>query len=82
MGVSLSFFFLALQIEAVYLFVVGDCKVDTVRLLRTRRMKNAQPIHCVSFNARREETIKRLKELSHRTAGRYEGNILVGPNYR
>uniref|UniRef100_A0A3B3QQH6 von Willebrand factor A domain containing 3B n=1 Tax=Paramormyrops kingsleyae TaxID=1676925 RepID=A0A3B3QQH6_9TELE len=59
------------KLEAVYLFVVGDCKVDTARLLKTRRMKNAQPIHCVSFNARREETIKRLKELSHHTAGRF-----------
>ncbi|XP_048855369.1 von Willebrand factor A domain-containing protein 3B-like [Brienomyrus brachyistius] len=59
------------KLEAVYLFAVGDGKVDTARLLRTRRMKNAQAIHCVSFNAKRKETIKGLKELSHRTAGRF-----------
>ncbi|KAL4656851.1 von Willebrand factor A domain-containing protein 3B-like [Arapaima gigas] len=57
------------EVEAVYLFAVGDFDGREAELLTA--VKNPSlPIHCVSFNAKRKETIQTLRELSQLTAGR------------
>ncbi|KAJ8407275.1 hypothetical protein AAFF_G00278490 [Aldrovandia affinis] len=58
-------------IEAVYLFAVGDFKDKLTDLLRKELTRNVCPIHTVSFNAKKKETIDVLKELSQLTAGRF-----------
>ncbi|XP_058885475.1 von Willebrand factor A domain-containing protein 3B-like isoform X2 [Acipenser ruthenus] len=56
-------------VEAVYLFAAGDFKEAMVDLLTA--FPSMCPVHTVSFNAKHEGTIKLLKDLSHRTAGRF-----------
>ncbi|XP_077199562.1 von Willebrand factor A domain-containing protein 3B isoform X2 [Paroedura picta] len=58
-------------IEAVYYFVVGDLPERMKHLLLQKISRSPCPIHTVSFNAREEETITFLKELSHQTSGRF-----------
>ncbi|KAL8190156.1 UNVERIFIED_CONTAM: hypothetical protein K2H54_041748 [Gekko kuhli] len=58
-------------IEAVYYFVVGDLPERMKHLFLQKTLRSPRPIHTVSFNAREEETITFLKELSHQTSGRF-----------
>uniref|UniRef100_A0A8C8S3D7 Uncharacterized protein n=1 Tax=Pelusios castaneus TaxID=367368 RepID=A0A8C8S3D7_9SAUR len=58
-------------IEAVYYFAVGDVPKDMKHLLLQKVSNSPYAIHTVSFNAREEETIIFLKELSQLTSGRY-----------
>uniref|UniRef100_A0A8D0E9G9 von Willebrand factor A domain-containing protein 3B n=1 Tax=Salvator merianae TaxID=96440 RepID=A0A8D0E9G9_SALMN len=56
-------------IEAVYYFVVGDMPECMKHLLLQKITRSPCPVHTVSFNAREEETIAFLKELSQLTTG-------------
>ncbi|RLW07769.1 hypothetical protein DV515_00003801 [Chloebia gouldiae] len=58
-------------VEAVYYFAVGDVPVDTKQLLLEKVSDGSCPVNTVSFNARKDETIIFLKELSHLTSGRF-----------
>ncbi|XP_039246500.1 von Willebrand factor A domain-containing protein 3B isoform X5 [Pipra filicauda] len=58
-------------VEAVYYFAVGDVPVDTKQLLLEKVSDGPCPINTVSFNAREEETIIFLKELSRLASGRF-----------
>ncbi|KAG9348945.1 hypothetical protein JZ751_029262, partial [Albula glossodonta] len=58
-------------VEAVYLFTVGDFEDNLTDLLRKKLVKSVCPIHTVSFNAKKKETIQVLKELSQLTTGRF-----------
>ncbi|XP_062831442.1 von Willebrand factor A domain-containing protein 3B isoform X2 [Anolis carolinensis] len=57
--------------EAVYYFVVGDMLECTRHLLLEKISQISCPVHSVSFNAREEDTITFLKELSQLTTGRF-----------
>ncbi|CAI5772132.1 DUF4537 domain-containing protein [Podarcis lilfordi] len=57
--------------EAVYYFTVGDMPECMRHLLLQKISRCPCPVHTVSFNAREEETIALLKELSHLTTGRF-----------
>uniref|UniRef100_A0ABM5FYS0 von Willebrand factor A domain-containing protein 3B isoform X2 n=1 Tax=Pogona vitticeps TaxID=103695 RepID=A0ABM5FYS0_9SAUR len=57
--------------EAVYYFVVGDMPECLKHLLLQKISRSPCPVHSVSFNAREEETINFLKELSQVTSGRF-----------
>ncbi|XP_010291230.1 PREDICTED: LOW QUALITY PROTEIN: von Willebrand factor A domain-containing protein 3B [Phaethon lepturus] len=58
-------------VEAVYYFAVGDVPVDTKQLLLEKVSHGPCPVNTVSFNAREDETIIFLKELSHLASGRF-----------
>ncbi|XP_027530665.1 von Willebrand factor A domain-containing protein 3B isoform X3 [Neopelma chrysocephalum] len=58
-------------VEAVYYFAVGDVPVDTKQLLLEKVSDGPCPINTVSFNAREDETIIFLKELSRLASGRF-----------
>ncbi|XP_071602373.1 von Willebrand factor A domain-containing protein 3B isoform X4 [Heliangelus exortis] len=58
-------------IEAVYYFAVGDVSVDTKQLLLEMVSHGPCPVNTVSFNAREDETIVFLKELSRLASGRF-----------
>ncbi|TRZ19423.1 hypothetical protein HGM15179_007691 [Zosterops borbonicus] len=58
-------------VEAVYYFTVGDVPVDTKQLLLEKVSDGSCPVNTVSFNAREDETIIFLKELSHLASGRF-----------
>ncbi|KAL2310675.1 hypothetical protein Nmel_002341, partial [Mimus melanotis] len=58
-------------VEAVYYFAVGDVPVDTKKLLLEKVSDGSRPVNTVSFNAREDETIIFLKELSHLASGRF-----------
>ncbi|XP_070607050.1 von Willebrand factor A domain-containing protein 3B isoform X3 [Erythrolamprus reginae] len=57
--------------EAVYYFVVGDIPECAKHLLLQKISRSLCPIHTVSFNAREEETVAFLKDLSQLTSGRF-----------
>lgn len=59
-----------LQIEAIYYFVVGDVPKESQELLLQRVLEIPYPVCTVSFNARREETVAFLKDLSAKTNSR------------
>ncbi|XP_054831013.1 von Willebrand factor A domain-containing protein 3B [Eublepharis macularius] len=58
-------------VEAVYYFVVGDLPECMKHLVLQKISQSPCPVHTVTFNAREEETITFLKELSHLTSGRF-----------
>ncbi|GAB0178874.1 von Willebrand factor A domain-containing protein 3B [Grus japonensis] len=58
-------------VEAVYYFAVGDVPLDTKQLLLEKVSDGPCPVNTVSFNAREDETIIFLKDLSHLAAGRF-----------
>uniref|UniRef100_A0A8C3RJ88 VWFA domain-containing protein n=1 Tax=Chelydra serpentina TaxID=8475 RepID=A0A8C3RJ88_CHESE len=58
-------------VEAVYYFTVGDFPKDMKQLLLQKVSNSPYPIHTVSFNAKEEETIIFLKEMSQLTSGRF-----------
>nr|XP_006244922.1 von Willebrand factor A domain-containing protein 3B isoform X2 [Rattus norvegicus] len=58
-------------IEAIYYFVVGDVPQKSRKLLLQRILEVPHPVCTVSFNARGEDTIAFLKDLSARTHGRF-----------
>ncbi|XP_059695446.1 von Willebrand factor A domain-containing protein 3B [Haemorhous mexicanus] len=58
-------------VEAVYYFAVGDVPADTKQLLLETVSDVSCPVNMVSFNAREDETILFLKELSHLASGRF-----------
>ncbi|XP_009947848.1 PREDICTED: von Willebrand factor A domain-containing protein 3B, partial [Leptosomus discolor] len=58
-------------VEAVYYFAVGDVPVDTKQLLLEKVSDGPCPVNAVSFNAREDETIIFLKELSRLASGRF-----------
>ncbi|EMP32473.1 von Willebrand factor A domain-containing protein 3B [Chelonia mydas] len=58
-------------VEAVYYFTVGDFPKDMKQLLLQKVSNSPYPIHTVSFNAKEEETILFLKEMSQLTSGRF-----------
>ncbi|XP_043347253.1 von Willebrand factor A domain-containing protein 3B isoform X2 [Dermochelys coriacea] len=58
-------------VEAVYYFTVGDFPKDMTQLLLQKVSNSPYPIHIVSFNAKEEETILFLKEMSQLTSGRF-----------
>ncbi|XP_076215216.1 von Willebrand factor A domain-containing protein 3B [Aptenodytes patagonicus] len=58
-------------VEAVYYFAVGDVPVDTKQLLLEKVSDGPCPVNTVSFNAREDETILFLKELSCLASGRF-----------
>uniref|UniRef100_A0A8D0EB17 Uncharacterized protein n=1 Tax=Salvator merianae TaxID=96440 RepID=A0A8D0EB17_SALMN len=62
-------------IEAVYYFVVGDMPECMKHLLLQKITRSPCPVHTVSFNAREEETIAFLKELSQLTTGRFHAFV-------
>lgn len=51
---------------------MGDVPVDTKQLLLEKVSDAPCPINAVSFNAREDETILFLKELSRLACGRYD----------
>ncbi|XP_062982357.1 von Willebrand factor A domain-containing protein 3B [Elgaria multicarinata webbii] len=57
--------------EAVYYFAVGDMPECMKHLLMQKISRSPFPVHTISFNAREEETIAFLKELSQLTSGRF-----------
>ncbi|XP_013919897.1 PREDICTED: von Willebrand factor A domain-containing protein 3B isoform X3 [Thamnophis sirtalis] len=57
--------------EAVYYFVVGDIPECAKHLLIQKISRSLCPIHTISFNAREEETVDFLKDLSQLTTGRF-----------
>ncbi|XP_075348041.1 von Willebrand factor A domain-containing protein 3B [Mycteria americana] len=58
-------------VEAVYYFAAGDVPVDTKQLLLEKVSDGPCPVNTVSFNAREDETIIFLKELSRLASGRF-----------
>ncbi|XP_040511303.1 von Willebrand factor A domain-containing protein 3B isoform X2 [Gallus gallus] len=66
-------------IEAVYYFVVGDVPADTKQLLLGKVSDGPCPVNTVSFNAREDETVIFLKELSRSASGRF--HAFVEKNY-
>nr|XP_056718144.1 von Willebrand factor A domain-containing protein 3B [Euleptes europaea] len=58
-------------IEVVYYFVVGDLPECMKNLFLQKISRSSCPIHTVSLNAKEEETITFLKELSNLTHGRF-----------
>ncbi|XP_061482908.1 von Willebrand factor A domain-containing protein 3B isoform X3 [Rhineura floridana] len=61
--------------DAVYYFIVGDLQECLKHLLLQKISRSPCPVHTVSFNAREEETIAFLKELSHLTTGRFHAFV-------
>ncbi|KAF7253194.1 von Willebrand factor A domain-containing protein 3B [Varanus komodoensis] len=61
--------------EAVYYFAVGDMPECMKHLLMEKISRSPCPIHTVSFNAREEETVTILKELSQLTTGRFHAFV-------
>ncbi|XP_036600055.1 von Willebrand factor A domain-containing protein 3B [Trichosurus vulpecula] len=59
------------SVAAIYYFVVGDVLEKSKQLLLHSATESSHPIHTVSFNARGEDTINFLKELSTSTRGRF-----------
>uniref|UniRef100_A0A8B9R462 von Willebrand factor A domain-containing protein 3B n=1 Tax=Anas platyrhynchos TaxID=8839 RepID=A0A8B9R462_ANAPL len=59
-------------VEAVYYFAVGDVPAETKQLLLEKVSDGPCPVNTVSFNAREDETVIFLKELSHLASGRYD----------
>ncbi|ETE71898.1 von Willebrand factor A domain-containing protein 3B, partial [Ophiophagus hannah] len=57
--------------EAVYYFVVGDIPECAKYVLTQKISRSLCPIHTISFNAREEETVAFLKDLSQLTTGRF-----------
>lgn len=51
---------------------MGDVPVDTKQLLLEKVSDGPCPVNTVSFNARKDETILFLKELSCLASGRYD----------
>lgn len=60
----------------MYYFAVGDIPECVKYLLLKKISRSPCPIHTVSFNAREEDTISFLQELSQLTIGRYEVNVI------
>uniref|UniRef100_A0A663LX09 von Willebrand factor A domain containing 3B n=1 Tax=Athene cunicularia TaxID=194338 RepID=A0A663LX09_ATHCN len=58
-------------VEAVYYFAVGDVPVDTKQLLLKKVSDGPCPVNTVSFNAREDETIIFLRDLSRLASGRF-----------
>ncbi|KAM9264960.1 LOW QUALITY PROTEIN: von Willebrand factor A domain-containing protein 3B [Cariama cristata] len=58
-------------VEAIYYFAMGDIPVDTKQLLLEKVSGGPCPVNTVSFNAREDETIIFLKELSRLASGRF-----------
>ncbi|KAJ6667433.1 hypothetical protein lerEdw1_016554 [Lerista edwardsae] len=61
--------------EAVYYFAVGDIPECVKYLLLKKISRSPCPIHTVSFNAREEDTITSLQELSQLTIGRFHAFV-------
>lgn len=51
---------------------MGDVPAETKQLLLEKVSDGACPVNTVSFNAREDETVIFLKELSHLASGRYD----------
>uniref|UniRef100_A0A493TGN6 von Willebrand factor A domain containing 3B n=1 Tax=Anas platyrhynchos platyrhynchos TaxID=8840 RepID=A0A493TGN6_ANAPP len=66
-------------VEAVYYFAVGDVPAETKQLLLEKVSDGPCPVNTVSFNAREDETVIFLKELSHLASGRF--HAFVQKNY-
>ncbi|XP_072709363.1 von Willebrand factor A domain-containing protein 3B [Ciconia boyciana] len=62
-------------VEAVYYFAAGDVPVDTKQLLLEKVSDGPCPVNTVSFNAREDETIIFLKELSRLASGRFHAFV-------
>ncbi|KAM9301070.1 LOW QUALITY PROTEIN: von Willebrand factor A domain-containing protein 3B [Morus bassanus] len=58
-------------VEAIYYFAVGDVPADAKQLLLEKVSDGPCPVNTVSFNAREDETIIFLKELSRLASGRF-----------
>ncbi|XP_029459172.1 von Willebrand factor A domain-containing protein 3B [Rhinatrema bivittatum] len=58
-------------IEAVYYFAAGDAPESMKHLLLQKVSDSPCPVHTVSFNSQKSETLTFLKEISHLTAGRF-----------
>ncbi|KAM4702020.1 von Willebrand factor A domain-containing protein 3B [Discoglossus pictus] len=58
------------QVEAVYYFALGDILEDQKQPLLHSISHSPCPVHTVSYNAQKEETLRFLKELSDQTKGR------------
>lgn len=52
--------------------MVGDIPADTKQLLLGKVSDGPCPVNAVSFNAREDETVIFLKELSRLASGRYD----------
>ncbi|XP_032055960.1 LOW QUALITY PROTEIN: von Willebrand factor A domain-containing protein 3B [Aythya fuligula] len=66
-------------VEAVYYFAVGDVPAETKQLLLEKVSDGPCPVNTVSFNAREDETVIFLKELSQLASGRF--HAFVQKNY-
>ncbi|XP_031752879.1 von Willebrand factor A domain-containing protein 3B isoform X2 [Xenopus tropicalis] len=58
------------QVEAVYYFTAEDISEVKKQLLLKYVSDSPCPVHFVSYNPQKEETITFLKEISHQTSGR------------
>ncbi|XP_040585418.1 von Willebrand factor A domain-containing protein 3B isoform X3 [Mesocricetus auratus] len=58
-------------IEAIYYFVVGDVPKESQKILLQRVLEIPYPVCTVSFNARGEETVAFLKDLSAKAHSRF-----------
>ncbi|ERE92686.1 von Willebrand factor A domain-containing protein 3B-like protein [Cricetulus griseus] len=63
-------------IEAIYYFVVGDVPKESQEILLQGVLQIPYPVCTVSFNARGEETVAFLKDLSAKTHSRVGGNAV------
>ncbi|XP_074069830.1 von Willebrand factor A domain-containing protein 3B isoform X1 [Macrotis lagotis] len=59
------------SVTVIYYFIVGDVLEKSKQLLLHSATESSHIIHTVSFNARGEDTINFLKELSSSTRGRF-----------
>ncbi|XP_068779632.1 von Willebrand factor A domain-containing protein 3B [Struthio camelus] len=62
-------------VEAVYFFAVGDIPGDAKQLLLLQISDGPCPVNTVSFNAREDETVIFLKELSRLASGRFHAFV-------
>ncbi|XP_068124266.1 von Willebrand factor A domain-containing protein 3B isoform X2 [Hyperolius riggenbachi] len=59
------------QVEAAYYFCVGDSIVGKIQHLLISIENSPCPLHVVCYNTHKTETMAMLKELCHRTSGRF-----------
>ncbi|KAM9320011.1 von Willebrand factor A domain-containing protein 3B [Gastrophryne carolinensis] len=59
------------QVDAVYYFCAGDVPMRKIKHLLTSIENSPCPLHVVCYNPHKTEMMMMLKELSHRTSGRF-----------
>ncbi|XP_075053819.1 von Willebrand factor A domain-containing protein 3B [Mixophyes fleayi] len=59
------------QVDAIYYFSVGDVPEDKVQQLMLSIEDSPCPVHVVCYNPIQMETLKFMRDLSHRTSARF-----------